>query len=146
MRQQDIAYELAIKAHAGQFRRDGITPYFNHVQDVARIAQMRGGDDLVITAALLHDVKENCGIDNECLEDYKFDESVIGAVNLLTLDKRISYEDNIRLIKNESKANIAGQIALKVKLADNLSNLSDAPTDKQIIKYAKSLQILMGEH
>lgn len=145
MRQQDIAYELAQKAHEGQTRRDGVTPYFNHVLDVARIVQMRGGDDLVIAAALLHDTKENCGIDDECLEDYKFDENVIGAVNLLTLDKRISYEDNIRLIKNESKTNIAGQIALKVKLADNLSNLSDDPTDKQIVKYANSLKILMGE-
>ena len=48
MRQQDIAYELAKKGHEGQFRRDGITPYLHHVLDVARIAQMRGGNDDVI--------------------------------------------------------------------------------------------------
>lgn len=38
MRQQDIAYEIAQKAHEGQFRRDKKTPYFNHVQDALLLA------------------------------------------------------------------------------------------------------------
>ncbi len=139
-RQQDIAYELAQKTHEGQTRRDGITPYFNHVVDVARVAGDRFGfDDELIATAFLHDIKEDCDIDNECLESYGFSKMVIEAVNLLTLDKRISYEENIRAIKNSNN-----QLAIKVKIADNLSNLSDDPTDKQILKYAKSLQILMS--
>ena len=42
-RQQDIAWELAQKAHEGQTRRDGKTAYFIHVVDVARVAGDRFG-------------------------------------------------------------------------------------------------------
>jgi (p)ppGpp synthase/HD superfamily hydrolase len=136
-RQQDIAYELAQKAHEGQSRRDGVTPYFNHVIDVARIAQMRGGNDLVIAAALLHDCLEQTNLTANQMLDAGIKNDVIIAVEALTLDKRFSYEANIQYLKEN-------KIARQVKIADNLSNLGDDPTDKQILKYAKSLQILMS--
>lgn len=138
-RQQDIAYELAQKAHEGQTRRDGVTPYFNHVRDVARVAGDRFGfDDELIATALLHDTVES-GASIVDLELAGINGRVVSAVLLLSLNKSISYEENIRAIKNSNN-----QLAIKVKIADNLSNLSDDPTDKQILKYAKSLQILMS--
>ena len=139
MRQQDIAYELAKKAHEGQFRRDGVTPYFNHVVDVARIVQMRGGDDLAIATALLHDTAEDGVLSFSQMKDAGIEDEIIEAVKLLTLDKEFTYDQNIKFIKLSDN-----DIAIKVKIADNLSNLSDAPTDRQILKYAKSLQILMS--
>lgn len=137
-RQQDIAYELAKKIHKNETRRDGITAYFNHVQDVARVVCERFGcDDELVATALLHDVIES-GASIVDLELAGINGRVVSAVLLLTLNKSISYEENIRAIKNSNN-----QLAIKVKIADNLSNLGDDPTDKQILKYAKSLQILM---
>jgi len=139
MRQQDIAYELAKKGHEGQFRRDGVTPYLNHVLDVARIAQMRGGNDDVIAAATAHDLLEDSSFSKFDLLNAGLSQVVVDAVIDLThLHEGESYEQAILRAKNNP-------IARQVKIADNLSNLSDAPTDKQILKYAKSLQTLMQE-
>lgn len=139
MRQQDIAYEIAQKAHEGQFRRDKITPYFDHVKDVARIVQMRGGNDEEIAAALLHDTLEDTSLTKFDLLNAGIKQSVVDAVIALThLHEAELYEQAILRAK-------ANSIARKVKIADNLSNLSDAPTNKQIIKYSKSLQVLMED-
>lgn len=139
-RQQDIAFELAQEIHKNETRRDKITPYFNHVQDVARVAGDRFGfDDELIATALLHDAVES-GASIVDLELAGINGRVVGAVLLLTLDKSISYEENIRAIKKSGN-----RLAICTKIADNLSNLADDPTDKQILKYAKSLQILMQD-
>jgi (p)ppGpp synthase/HD superfamily hydrolase len=137
MRQQDIAYELAMEGHAGQFRRDGITPYINHVFDVARIAQMRGGDDNVIATALGHDLLEDTKFSKFDLLNAGLSQAVVDAIIDLThLHEKEPYEQAILRAKSNP-------IARQVKIADNLSNLSDEPTDKQILKYAKSLRVLM---
>ncbi len=60
------------------------------------------------------------------------------VIALTHLHEAESYEQAILRAK-------ANPIARKVKIADNLSNLSDAPTNKQIIKYSKSLQVLMED-
>ncbi len=138
-RQQDIAFELTQAAHEGQTRRDGVTPYFNHVKDVARVAGDRFGfDDELIATALLHDCLEDTSLSEKKMADAGICQNVIEAVQWLTLSKDKSYLGNIRAIKNSNN-----HLAIKVKIADNLSNLADSPTDKQILKYAKSLQILM---
>ena len=48
------------------------------------------------------------------------------------------YEDYLGGIKGNP-------IAKKVKIADMLSNLSDHPSDRQIVKYAKGLLLLVGD-
>lgn len=139
MRQQYIAHEIAQKAHQGQFRRDNITPYYNHVVDVARIVRMRGGNDEDIAAALLHDTLEDTSLTKFDLLQAGVSQAVVDAVVSLThLHEKEPYEQAILRAK-------ANAIARKVKIADNLSNLADAPTNKQIIKYAKSLQVLMED-
>ncbi len=139
-RQQDIAFELAVKAHKGQTRRDGFTPYFKHVEDVARVAGDRFGfDDELIATALLHDTLEDTSLSEKQMQDAGIHHSVIEAVQWLTLTKDRHYLDNISAIKNSNN-----QLAIRVKIADNLANLADSPTDKQILKYAKSLQILLS--
>jgi len=139
-RQQDIAFELAVNAHKGQTRRDGITPYFKHVEDVARVAGDRFGfDDELIAAALLHDVCENSQTSLNDLRKAGISENVVDAVDKLTLKRCWTYLGNIRFIKQSGN-----QLAIRVKIADNLANLADSPTDKQILKYAESLQILLS--
>lgn len=138
-RQQDIAFELASKAHKGQFRRDGVTLYIEHPREVARIAGDRWGfDDELIAVAWLHDTQEQTALTSDDLRNAGISTRVIGAVEALTLNKLISYFDNIRCLRND-------ELARRVKIADNLANLGDEPTDRQILKYAKSLQVLMED-
>ncbi len=138
-RQTDIAFSLAKQFHKNQFRRDGITPYFNHVQDVARVAGDRFGfDDELIAVALAHDLLEDTKLTKFDLLNSGLSETVVDAVIALThLHENESYDTAILRAR-------ANALARKVKIADNLANLADKPTDKQILKYTKSLQKLLS--
>jgi GTP pyrophosphokinase len=58
------ACEMAMDAHAGQYRASG-EPYFEHVLAVARIVADLGLDHETIAAAVLHDVAEDTGVTPE---------------------------------------------------------------------------------
>ncbi len=139
-RQTDIAFSLAKENHKDQFRRDGITPYFNHVQDVARVTGDRFGfDDELIAVALAHDLLEDTNLTKFDLLNAGLSQAVVDAVIALThLHENESYDTAILRAR-------ANTLARKVKIADNLANLADAPTDKQILKYTKSLQKLLTD-
>lgn len=128
----DNAHAIAVIAHNGQYRRDGVTPYLTHPQAVA--SRVRG-DSNAEAAAWLHDVLEDTSVTAQQLLHWDVSQEVVDAVQLLTKTADVSYEEYIQRIKNNP-------IALKVKIADILSNLADQPTDKQIIKYAKALLML----
>lgn len=51
MKQSELAEQIARKAHAGQFRRDGKTPYIKHVESV--VAKLAGQCDEIKAAGLL---------------------------------------------------------------------------------------------
>lgn len=128
------AEALARSAHAGQFRRDGRTPYIVHPQAVAlRVA----GDPLAQASAWLHDVLEDTAVTEEAMRAQRIPEEVIACVRQLTKPDGADYEAYLLEVK-------ANRLARKVKIADMLSNLADAPTDKQIVKYAKGLLILFA--
>ena len=129
----DLAREIATRAHAGQFRRDGVTPYILHPQAVAgRVA----GDPTAEAAAWLHDVLEDTAVTAEELLSAGIPATVVEVAQMLTHDETRSYEDYLAGIA-------AHPVAKKVKIADMLTNLSDTPTDRQIVKYARGLLILM---
>lgn len=130
------AYWLARTMHTGQFRRDGKTPYFNHVHNVAQRVKKFGADYEIV--AYLHDTIEDTKITAQDLLNEGFDEHIVSAVQLLTKVKNQNYEDYLKQIKQN-------ELARQVKIADMLSNLSDDPTDKQIRKYAKGLLILVDD-
>jgi (p)ppGpp synthase/HD superfamily hydrolase len=134
--QLDFAEILARRAHDGQFRRDGVTTYITHVDAVVS----RVNDPYEIMVAYLHDTLEDTYVTLDDLlgEVVKgnIPASVVVAVDLLTKKKGEPYLDMIKRIKEN-------KLATAVKIADNLSNLSDSPTDRQIIKYSKSLLILV---
>ncbi|WP_367871164.1 hypothetical protein [Luteolibacter sp. Populi] len=127
------AAAIAHEAHAGQFRRDGVTPYILHPQAVAaRVA----GDPLAEALAWLHDTFEDTSATPELLREQGIPNEVIIGVSMLTKPEGADYEEYLRAIK-------ANPLAKKVKIADMLSNLSDQPSEKQILKYAKGLVILL---
>jgi len=128
-----IAREIATAAHEGQFRRDGVTPYIHHPEAVAQRVQ---GDEVAEAAAWLHDVIEDTGLTKDDLKERGVPDEVIEVVALMTHTNGISYERYLAAIA-------AHPIAKRVKIADMITNLSDSPTDRQIVKYAKGLLVLM---
>ena len=124
---------FATEAHSGQFRRDGVTPYIQHVYAVENRVFNYGLEYRAV--ALAHDLFENTTKTVQDLIDLGVPQNVIDAVVLLTKKDGVSYFDYIQAIKNNILAKI-------VKIADMLSNLADNPTERQIRKYAKGLLTL----
>jgi (p)ppGpp synthase/HD superfamily hydrolase len=127
------ARALAKRAHSGQFRRDGTTPYFDHVHGVALSVQPQKPE--YIAAAYLHDVIEDTSLSSKDLSDAGFSDSIVEAVLLLTKFDHQPYEEYLKAIKSNA-------IARAVKIADMKYNLADTPTEKQRIKYTAGLELL----
>lgn len=130
-----LSEEIATKAHAGQFRRGGQVPYIEH----PRVVVSRVGDDQEAQiVAWLHDVLEDTEETAQSLEEVGIPIHLITAVDLLTKTREVKYDNYLDCIA-------ACPLAKKVKIADMLSNLSDNPTKKQILKYSKGLQRLLRD-
>jgi len=131
MTELDIAKQIATKAHAGQKRRDG-TPYIRHPERVAA----RCKTDQEKAVAWLHDVIEDCpGWTAAKLGKRGISDPVSWAVLLLTKGAWPE-QDYLPLIKDNA-------LAKAVKIQDMLDNLGDKPTEKQIVRYARSLLFLL---
>ena len=127
------ARNFAQMAHTGQFRRDGKTPYFQHVDGVARSVQPQTPEN--IAAAYLHDVVEDTSYTLNDLSRIGMPDKVVDAVNRLTKTKGVDYMMYLSSIKNNP-------IARAVKIADMKYNLNDTPTEKQKKKYLEGLEYL----
>lgn len=144
------AHELAEKYHATQRDISG-HPYIDHVVYVARNAkeymQLYNIQDYytAMTAGVLHDIMEDCGITKSELITAGISLYVIDIVQKLTHDKKVSYEDYIINIKKDD-------IAKAIKLADLSHNMDvrrlkkiDNNTIRRLKKYFYSYKFLMGE-
>lgn len=77
------AYEFADQAHMGQLQKYTGRPYIVHPVAVAHLVRRLGGDDNMIAAALLHDVREDCGVTRAEVEE-RFGQDVADLVDGLT--------------------------------------------------------------
>lgn len=138
----------ASMAHYGQMRRDG-SEYITHPREVSNIIdKLYPEDELASLVALLHDTFEDApglGTVRDADElksfirgsigDNQEAEDVIEAVERLTHEKGSDYSEYVEgLLDNK--------LALRVKLADMLHNLSSSPKPKQAIKYKGALAAL----
>jgi (p)ppGpp synthase/HD superfamily hydrolase len=129
-----LAESIARRAHGGQFRRDGVTPYVAHPADVAaRLA----GDPAAQAAAWLHDVLEDTDETSATLRAQGVPDDIIACVEVLTHQADV---DDLTYWKSVRRH----PLATRVKLADMLSNLSDHPSDNQVRKYAHGMAVLLG--
>lgn len=147
MESMNTEYTLTFikKAHAGQ--KYGSMPYWKHPQEVAETGRRVFGskfDNDAYTVALLHDVIEDTKYDREKLIDLGYSEAVLDAVQLLTKDRNLSYDDNIKKIISSGN-----KTAMMVKFADNYVNYTGDKSDwdpkkreKSQKKYWKSMQDL----
>ena len=131
MKYVELAEKIAREAHEGQTRRDGVTPYIVHPEEVASRVD---SPDLKVVA-WLHDVIEDTPMTAEDLIDKGIKEDHVEAVILLTKKKGMSNIEYWEPMKGNP-------LARKVKVADMLTNLADDPTDYQKEKYAKGLEYL----
>ena len=143
-------YNTARMAHVGQSRRDG-SEYFSHPSEVRNIARrFYPRDSLVQMAALLHDsledapgstvssIEEMEDFIKGAIQDQSSAEEVIRVVRALTHEKGGDYTDYV--------ISLMGDVpTLRVKLADMVHNLSDAPRPKQKAKYKMALDAIAGK-
>ena len=126
-----LAYQIAEQAHKGQFRRDGITPYFEHPKAVAS----KFTHPMIQAAALLHDVVEDTPITLDDLRKQGIPPVVLEAVDLLTRRPSQTYLEYILTVKH---CPIAGA----VKVEDILHNLQGVQTGTKRDKYELAIYII----
>ena len=125
------AMKLAHKVHENQFRRNNI-PYLIHPLRVSNSFS----DYTKKTIAILHDVVEDSNISIDELSA----EFPVEITDILVLMTKIEGEEYGDYIKRISK----NVVATEIKLADIADNLSDEPSEKQIIKYTLALETLIN--
>ena len=133
------AYEIAVKAHAGQFDKGG-HPYIEH--PVAVAACMETAELKII--AMLHDTLEDSCLTAEDLRREGFSERIVGAVLAMT-HKGDDREDYLKYIEKVAE----NPLAVIVKRADIWHNMDISrikePTERdfeRLDKYRKALEIL----
>src|SRR5262245_19815427 len=119
-----LAASFAARAHAGQLRKDGRTPYVAHPVRVclALLTVFKVTDREVLAAALLHDTIEDTKTDFDDLHS-EFGVNVAKLVAAMTKDMRLSEDER----EEQYVAQIlAGGWRVQVlKLADIYDNLAD---------------------
>jgi guanosine-3',5'-bis(diphosphate) 3'-pyrophosphohydrolase len=119
------AVSFAARAHHGQLRKDGRTPYVSHVYRVALIVRHVFGidDPAVLTAAVLHDTIEDTTTDFDDVHE-RFGAEIAGWVAVLSKDKRL--QDAPREEAYRSGLAAAPWQVKVCKLADLCDNLMDS--------------------
>ncbi len=128
------AVAFAARAHKGQLRKDGATPYASHVFRVCLVLRHVFGidDPALLTAAVLHDTIEDTNTDYDDLKE-QFGAEVAGYVAVLSKDKRLQEEIREKdYLENLAAASWQVKVC---KLADVFDNLMDshhtAPAQRQ---------------
>lgn len=130
-----LARSIAEEAHAGQFRKDGKTPYITHPEAVAN--SFPQDCNLHRAVAWLHDVIEDTHITAAELINRGISDAMVHRVEMLTKDKHTPYIEYILRTKEDD-------IVKDVKIADIKHNMSTLePKNKTMRdKYMMALYIL----
>jgi (p)ppGpp synthase/HD superfamily hydrolase len=130
MDQLQLAAEIAREAHKDQKRYDG-SPYITHVERV--VDSVYTFDEKVV--AWLHDVMEDCDLETGDLIDKGISWGYVHSLVNLTHEKGELYNHYI-------KGMLGDELAITVKIADIVDNITDKPSRNQKIKYKDALTIL----
>ena len=148
------SYIFAYNKHNGQRRRDG-EPYITHPLAVAKILANVGFESDLVSAALLHDVIEDCKVTYEELEQ-AFGSSIATVVDSVSQlkadnanDREIQKEDldslsDVKFLIETTEKN--NRKAFYIKLADrihNLSTIGSFPEEKKQAKVLHTRNILL---
>ena len=124
------AVAFAARAHDGQVRKGGTLPYIVHPMEAAAIAATMTDDGEVLSAAVLHDVAEDCGVTAEELRQ-RFGPRVAALVLSVSEEKYADAAGTWRLRKQRAveRLRTAERETLILALSDKLSNLRSLDRD-----------------
>lgn len=118
------AIVFAAQSHAGQYRKDGKTPYINHPLEVMNLVVThvdRPQTDVLI-AAVLHDVVEDTNVTSAEIK-HMFGGHVARLVEELTDDKTLSKEERKRIqLQDVHTLSPEGKL---LRLCDKICNVYD---------------------
>lgn len=134
------AIEIAVAAHRGQERKDG-SPYVLH--PLRLMFSVATPEAKVV--AVLHDVVEDTDVSLDDLRAAGFSEEILAAIDCVTHESSLSYDDYIARIKGNP-------LAREVKLADlrDNANLFEIPELREkdlrrLEKYHRAYMTLLAD-
>jgi guanosine-3',5'-bis(diphosphate) 3'-pyrophosphohydrolase len=115
---------FAAGSHAGQLRKDCVTPYINHPIEVMHLLVYTGGieDPEILMAAVLHDVIEDTSSTAEDIAE-RFGKKVASIVLELTDDTTLPKEKRKQL--QLQHAGKLSQAARLIRISDKICNVYD---------------------
>jgi len=127
------AIDFATEKHKGQ--KYGDKPYITHCLAVLeRVKKVRPGNPDILAAAVLHEVREDCGVSHRELHEL-FGHVCSDVVLYLTREEDYTYAEYIESVEDHPYAKI-------VKIADLEENLSNNPPNHLKDKYELALLYL----
>lgn len=134
------AMDIAHAAHEGMLDKQG-APYIHHLHRVAyRVRPL--GSAMITAAALLHDVLEDTPVTALDLLDKGIHRSVVKLVELLTHEKKETYEAYIHTIQHSG---YGAAVAIKLAdLDDHLANPYPGFPEAKIVRYRNAYLALAG--
>lgn len=140
------AYNLAEKAHTGQYRKDG-TPFVCHPLHVATILADLKLDLYTIVTGLLHDVVEDTSVGLDVIKE-QFNKTVAFLVDGVSKVSQIHFKDTQKKDSENMRKMIVAMACdvrvILVKLADRLHNmrtLIHLPLEKRLKVAQETLDI-----
>jgi len=119
------AYETAVKAHEGQYRRSG-EPFVTHPIEVAKVLARLGMDDVTLAAALLHDSVEDTAVSLGEIE-LGFGPAVAQIVDGVTKLERVAFDSRAAAQAATMRKMLVAMAkdprVILIKLADRLHNM-----------------------
>ena len=119
------AYNFASEKHFGQKRLTG-DDYIIHPLNVAYILTSIKADADTLSAALIHDVMEMCGVKESEIER-KFGKNIASLVKGVTTINKLNFSGNSEAVINNQRKILVGLSedvrVIIIKLADRLNNL-----------------------
>lgn len=142
------AYKYAFEKHLGQKRHTG-EDYIIHPLSVAQILTEIYADYECLSAALLHDVLEDCGVSKEEMV-HEFGENITNLVEGVTKINKLNFSGITEAMNANHRKILVGLSedvrVIIVKLADRLHNMRTLyvlPPKKQKEKAKETLDILI---
>lgn len=161
-KKEQEAYNLAQKLFEGKYRKDKITPYFEHCKDVGNKLKESGYPEDTVSAGFLHDVTEE-------IKDWTTQkiEQLFGK-KVANLVEEVSHKDpnadwdtklknaisNLTSMSTEGKALVASDKMSSIKddirafkfEGDNVFDKLNAGPEKQLLKHLSFYKIIMSDN
>ena len=145
------AKKFAQEKHKNQKRKDGVTPYSDHLEGVVnRLKNLGVTDKDVLCAAWLHDIIEDTDVTFDQINE-RFGREVAEIVLSLSKDQNILKKDReVQYINQLKDASFQTKIIKLCDISANLKDLASAPIsktqkNKQIKKILHYLRIIKND-